>query len=367
MTQLVAGRYELRRPLGHGAMAVVDLAQDLELGRPVALKRLAENLARDAEVRRRFVREARLAARLSHPNVVRVYDVGEADGRPFIAMEYVEGENLAEVVRRRGRLPPTEAAALGAQACSALAAAHAARLVHRDVKPQNLLLRSDGALKLGDFGIAFGGNEATQLTQAGTLLGTAAYVAPEQARGERVTAAADVYGIGAVLYELLTGEPPRRVVSFAELERDEAFRLPDLSARVPGVPPELAAAVVEALALDPDDRPASAAALARRLSDVAGEADTLSLPVDSDRRATEIVAPTLRVRPRRDSRRLVVAGALAALAAGVAIAVVVASAGGGGGPASRGGANVRVSPVPSAATPVQEAHDLAAWLRRYSG
>jgi len=163
----VVGRYELVRPLGHGGMATVDLVHDVELDRPVALKRLAENLARDEDLRRRFLREARLAAKLSHPNVVRVFDVGEAGGRPFIAMEYVEGETLAELVARRGTLPPAEVARLGVQACSGLAAAHAAGLVHRDVKPQNLLLGADGVLKLGDFGIAVG-HEGTKLTLAGT-------------------------------------------------------------------------------------------------------------------------------------------------------------------------------------------------------
>src|SRR5437764_2313190 len=144
-------------------MAVVDLARDVELGRPVALKRLAENLARDDDLRARFVREARLAGRLAHPNVVRIYDVGEADGRPFIAMEHVDGETVADLLARRGRLPPAEVAELGVQACRALGAAHEAGLVHRDVKPQNLLLGRDGVLKLSDFGIAFG-LEGTQLT-----------------------------------------------------------------------------------------------------------------------------------------------------------------------------------------------------------
>jgi len=367
MTTLVAGRYELRRPLGHGAMAVVDLADDVELARPVALKRLAENLARDEDIRRRFLREARLAGRLSHPNVVRVYDVGEDGGLPFIAMEYVDGETLAELVARRGRLPPAEAAGLGAQACSGLAAVHEAGLVHRDVKPQNLLLRSDGTLKLGDFGIAFGGNEATQLTQAGTLLGTAAYVAPEQARGERVTAAADIYGVGAVLYELLAGEPPRRVDSFAELEHDEAFRLPDLASRAPGVPSDLAAAVASCLALRPEDRPESAAALARRLARVAGEAETLTLPADPSRRATEILAPTDRAFRRRGPRRSTVAAGLAALAAaGIAAAVAVVANGGGGGAATSRGTTTRVPPLPAAGTPAQQAEQLAAWLRSNS-
>jgi serine/threonine protein kinase len=135
-------------------MAVVDLARDVELERFVALKRLAENLARDEDLRRRFLRESRLAARLGHPNVVRIFDVGEDEGRPFMAMEYVDGETLAELVAQRGPLPASEVATLGVQACAALSAAHAAGLVHRDVKPQNLLLGTDGVLKLGDFGIA---------------------------------------------------------------------------------------------------------------------------------------------------------------------------------------------------------------------
>src|SRR5262249_9436 len=157
------------RPLGHGAMALVELAQDIELDRPVALKRLADNLARDDEVRARFLREARLAARLSHPNIVRIYDVGDVDGVPFIAMEYVDGAALAELLARRGVLREREAATLGAQLFRALAAAHDAGLVHRDVKPQNLLLGKSGLLKLSDFGVAVGLG-GTRLTLAGTVL-----------------------------------------------------------------------------------------------------------------------------------------------------------------------------------------------------
>ena len=190
------GRYRLERPLGHGGMATVYLAHDVELDRPVAVKLLAESLAGDQAFRRRFLREARLAARLSHPNVVGVYDAGEAeDGRPYIVMEYVDGSTL----EGRGRLPPREAVGLAVQACHGLAHAHAAGLVHRDVKPHNLLLRSDGTLKVADFGIARAA-EATALTQVGTVLGTAAYLAPEQATGGEVTPATDVYSLGAVLY-----------------------------------------------------------------------------------------------------------------------------------------------------------------------
>jgi serine/threonine protein kinase len=321
----VAGRYQIERPLGHGAMAVVDLARDLELGRPVALKRLAENLARDAEIRPRFLREARLAARLSHPNVVRVYDVGEWDGRPFIAMEHVDGESLAELLARRGRVPADEAAALGAQAARALAAAHDAGLVHRDVKPHNLLLDRDGTLKLGDFGIAFG-LEGTKLTVAGTVLGTAAYLAPEQARGERVTAAADVYALGVVLVELLTGRPARTAPTG-----------------------HLAGVLTRCLAADPEQRP-TAAELARDLSANTPEARTVVLPAT-----------------RRRRRRLPLLVALAAvlvLAAGVAAAVLTT---GGSSPKPAAPPAPRpVAPVPHAATAQQQALELAAWLRRNS-
>ena len=181
---VAGGRYRLGRPLGHGGMATVYLGRDSELDRPVAVKVLAENLAGDAVFRERFLREARLAARLSHPNVVSVYDAGEdADGRLYIVMECVEGETLADVLRERGRLPAAEAVGLALQACRGLAHAHAAGLVHRDVKPQNLLLREDGTLKIADFGIARAA-ETTALTQVGTVLGTAAYLSPEQALGE---------------------------------------------------------------------------------------------------------------------------------------------------------------------------------------
>src|SRR5205823_1572605 len=244
-----------------------------------------------------------------------VFDVGHDDGRPFIAMEYVEGETLAELAARRGPLPVAEVATLGMQMCAGLAAAHAAGLVHRDVKPQNLLLGTDGVLKLGDFGIA-AGHEGTRLTLAGTVLGTAGYLAPEQARGEEVTAAADIYAVGAVLYELLTGEPSRTAGSLAELGSKDGFGPPDLAARVPTTPPELAAAVTACLSARPEDRPPSAAALARLLAPVASEAETLSLPPDPAQRATEILARPSRPYRWWTARR--VAAAAAVVTAGVA-------------------------------------------------
>jgi len=360
----VAGRYELVRPLGHGAMATVDLAHDAELDRPVALKRLAENLARDEDLRRRFLREARLAARLAHPNVVRVFDVGEDDGRPFIAMEYVAGETLAELLARRGRLPAPEAATLGTQMCAGLAASHAAGLVHRDVKPQNLLLGTDGVLKLGDFGIAVG-NEGTRLTLAGTVLGTAGYLAPEQARGEQVTAAADIYAVGAVLYELLSGGPVRTAGSLAELGAEDGFHPPDLAARAPDAPPELVAAVTACLSYRPEDRPPSAAALARLLAPVAPEAETLSLPADTAQRATEILAPPAGPPRRWTTRRLAAGLALVGAAiAGLAVAVALSS---GGGHASRpASTSHRVAPPAIGTNVAQQAQNLASWLEHHT-
>ena len=354
---VVAGRYELERPLGHGAMAVVDLARDVELDRPVALKRLAENLARDDELRARFLREARLAARLAHPNVVRIYDVGEAHDRPFMAMEYVDGETLAELVARRGPLPAHEAAELGIQICRGLAAAHAAGLVHRDVKPQNLLLRRDGVLKLGDFGIAFGLG-GTRLTLAGTVLGTAAYVAPEQARGEEVTAAADVYGVGAVLYELLTGRPPRAPVSLAELAGDTAILPPA------GVPPQLAAVVMRCLAQAPARRPASAADVASELAATLPATTTMPLPSEPSERATGVAAPP-RPREARRMRPVVALAAIAAGAIGGGVGAALATSGGGAAPPTAP-AVARVAPVPHGSSPARQARNLARWLTRYS-
>jgi len=323
LTEIVAGRYEIERPLGHGAMAVVDLARDRELGRLVALKRLAENLARDADLRERFLREGRLAARLNHPNIVRVFDVGEADGRPYIAMEHVDGETVADLIARRGTVPAREASALGVQAARALAAAHAAGLVHRDVKPHNLLLRRDGVLKLGDFGIAVG-LEGTRLTLAGTVLGTAAYLAPEQARAEEVTAAADVYALGLVLVELLTGHPNR-------------------NARVNGA---LGPTIKRCLEKDPRLRP-SAAEVEREL-----EGDTA-------------VAPTAILPPKRRRRTPLVLGGVAAVTVAAGIAGALASSGGSP-PPPPPRRPATITPLQQAPTAQQQAQDIAVWLLRYS-
>ena len=255
---VVADRYRVERTLGRGGMARVELARDVELDRLVAVKVLADTLSSDPELRERFVREGRLAARLSHPNVVGVLDAGEVDGLPFIVMEYVEGETLADVLRREGRQPWERAVGLAVQALDGLEHAHAAGLVHRDVKPGNLLLRRDGQLKIGDFGIARA-VESVGLTKTGTILGTAAYLAPEQARGEHVGPAADVYGIAAVLYELLTGRPPREIASLADLDESSHAPIVPVRDREPSVPEPVEAAVMGGLASRADARPTAAA------------------------------------------------------------------------------------------------------------
>jgi serine/threonine-protein kinase len=226
MTDLLGReRYEVDRALGQGAMGSVYLARDTILDRVVAVKVLADHLAADEDFRRRFVQEARLAARLCHPNVVQVFDAGDDEGRPFLVMEYVDGVTVADRLTGDRRFAGEELLALAAQLAAGLAQAHAEGIVHRDVKPHNVLLRRDGVAKLTDFGIARAVEERG-LTQIGTVLGTVPYMAPEQAAGRAVGPAADVYALGALIRAVAAGPLPAGLASLVDtaLASDPAAR-----------------------------------------------------------------------------------------------------------------------------------------------
>lgn len=299
----IAGRYRLESKLGVGGMSTVHLALDTRLERHVAVKLLAEHLADDPAFVSRFRREALAAARLVHPNVVQVFDFGfdEQSHHHFIVMEHVSGRSCAEILRDRGHLEVGEATDIVGQACQGLDYAHRNGVVHRDVKPGNLLVSETGVVKLADFGIAKA-TEQSSITQVGSVLGTAAYLAPEQARGEEAGPATDLYSLGVVTYQLLSGRLPYEATSLSELalkqQNDPPTRLPALNA---DVPEEMADAVARALALDPARRPPDAASFAAMLRD--GAHGVAPAPVTA---ATAVAAPTAatRVLPAEDPTRI---------------------------------------------------------------
>jgi serine/threonine-protein kinase len=252
---LVADRYELEELVGAGGMSSVFRARDTVLERRVALKVLHEHHARDPEYLERFRREARAIARLTHPNIVTVIDRGEWRGRQFIVFEHVSGETLKDVVAREAPLPVERALALTHQVGRALAFAHQSGIVHRDVKPQNVLIDYDGAAKVTDFGIARSLDPDDELTQAGTVLGTSDYISPEQASGERADERSDQYSLGAVLYELLTGEVPYPGPSLMRVAmRHLHDPVPSVRARRSEVSRRVDAIVGRAMAKRPRDR-----------------------------------------------------------------------------------------------------------------
>jgi predicted Ser/Thr protein kinase len=251
--ELIAGRYELQELVGTGGMSSVFRAHDRMLERTVALKILHEQFTRDDDYVERFRREARSVAQLAHPNIVTVIDRGEQDGRQYIVFEFVDGANLKEVVRD-GALPIDDVLDLAIQVGLALAFAHDRGLVHRDVKPQNVLLNDERQAKVTDFGIARS-VDVKGVTQTGTVLGTSDYIAPEQARGEPVDPKTDMYSLGAVLYELLTGEVPYPGDNFVAIAMRHLYDpVPSVLERRPDCPPRLDAVVQRAMAKDPDDR-----------------------------------------------------------------------------------------------------------------
>jgi serine/threonine protein kinase len=290
----LSGRYETNEKLGTGGMSNVYKATDRILERTVAVKILAEHLHDDDRFVERFRREALAVARLIHPNIVQVYDTGVDEGRHYIVMEYVEGRSGAQILQRSGPVEPEVAAEIGIQACAGLDYAHRRGIIHRDVKPGNLMIvggpvgGGEMIVKLTDFGIARA-IEQTRITQVGSVVGTAAYLAPEQVRGEEATPATDVYALGVVLYQFLTGRLPYEGSSLAELavrQQNEKPLPPDTYNSE--VPETLGGAVLRALEGDPKRRYASADELAAGLR-LGLEGGDVTLPMEEGTSATSVL------------------------------------------------------------------------------
>jgi serine/threonine protein kinase len=341
---LLGERYRLVRMIGSGGMGTVWEAEDETLGRPVAVKVLSESLAAGERAVRRFEREARAAARLSGPNIAAVYDFGRSEGRPYIVMELVRGETLADRLAREGPLAPQEAARIAAQVAEALEEAHGAGIVHRDVKPGNVMVTPAGDVRVMDFGIA-AASWAERVTTSGLVLGTPSYLAPEQATSEKTTPASDVYALGAMLYEMVAGRPPFVAESPVAVALAHVREKPvPLDQVAEGVPPNLAAASMAALAKDPAERPPSAAAFASILRestlplpsiDAADETTPLA-PVAQAPDETTPLAPVAQVpdettplspvRRHRDRRRIVIPVMLIAAVLLLTLAILMVQA-----------------------------------------
>jgi len=280
--RVLADRYAVGELLGRGGMAEVYLATDRVLDRPVAFKVLGGWLANDATFVERFRREALAAARISHPNLVAVFDAGSEDGVHYIVMEHVPGETLADVLRKEGRLHPNRATRIAASVADALGVAHAARIVHRDVKPANVMLTPDGRTKLMDLGIARN-IDGESITHASSILGTAGYVSPEQARGDPVDHRSDIYSLGCVLYEMLTGRQPFEAQDPLAMAYKHVHEAPvPPTSLEPSIPPALEAVTLRAMEKEPAARFQSveemAAALDDRTAPVAPVTATTPMP-----------------------------------------------------------------------------------------
>jgi eukaryotic-like serine/threonine-protein kinase len=326
--EVLADRYELEELVGTGGMSSVFRAHDRLLDRKVALKILHQQYSGDDDYVERFKREARSVAALSHPNVVTVIDRGEHEDRQFIVFEYVEGENLKRLIERRGPAPVPNALELAIQIARGLAFAHQQGLIHRDVKPQNVLLNGDGRAKVTDFGIARSLNVQRGMTQTGTVLGTSDYIAPEQAQGQRVDEHTDVYSLGVVVYELLTGEVPFPGENFVAVAmRHINEEPPSVREKRPDVPVRVDEAVRRAMAKRPEDRFPTMDAFCAELEACLAELQAAG---------TQVARPAVRRqhRPRFSAWPLIVA--LVVLAGAVAVGAVLILRNGNGGSPSGG-------------------------------
>ena len=360
--RLLVGRYRLLEPLGRGGMGQVRRAWDQALGRPVAIKLLELDQA-DPAAAERFRREAQTTARLTHPNIVTVFDTGTDGNTAFLVMELLPGPSLQDRLDREGPLPVADAVAAGAQAAAALAAAHAAGVVHRDVKPANIAHDGHGQVKVLDFGIARLNETARAgLTQTSSVIGTAAYLSPEQASGAPVGPQTDLYALGCVLFALLTGAPP--------FTGDTALQVcsqhlhappPDLDALCPRCPPELSALINELLAKDPAARAPGAAAVRDRLASTAGPEATITLAPQpppsgsSPLYQTQVLSAPAELTGRlRTTRRRWVAAPVTAAAVLVAVALAIAFSGGGHTPATAGPSAEATTPHAAATRPTAQ-------------
>jgi serine/threonine-protein kinase len=343
---VIDGRYEVGEVLGRGGMGEVRRARDLRLDRDVAIKFLRPDLAAQPDARDRFEDEARNAARLTHPNVVLVLDSGEHDGTPYLVMECLPGRTLKDELQDGGPLAPARATWITRDVLAGLAAAHDIGIVHRDVSPRNILLTDTGRAKLADFGIAKAA-EAPSVTVVGQVLGTPAYVAPERLRGEPATTASDVYGIGATLYEALSGAPPFRGDSAIAIAHQAVTTRPErLEHLRPDAPLDLVAAIDHAMDPDPARRPSAEELRASLAGDVDLAAETSAVPVVGETEAfgmetsaigavgpmatiaAPVVAPVERVRRGWRERRTLLATAAIAAVAGLLLLAASDHAGG---------------------------------------
>jgi eukaryotic-like serine/threonine-protein kinase len=352
-------RYELLEPIGRGGMATVFRGTDRVLGRGVAVKVLASSYADDDAFVARFRREARAAAGLSHPSVVAVFDTGSDDGTHFIVMEHVEGRTLADVLELDGPLEPGRAAEIAEAVCDALGFAHARGIVHRDVKPANIMVTPDGGVKVMDFGIARAATDDT-LTKTAMILGTANYLSPEQAEGRPLDARSDLYSLGAVLYEALTGRPPFEGNTPVAVAAKHVQEPPVPPSRLrPDLPPALEAVAMRALQKDRASRFASAGDMSQALHAARTAPTAAILPTPTQELPATEVPPTL-PRHRAPRRRrvpvaaLVAAALLACAAIGAILAVALSPDGGASHPATVGTSHQAAASA-SASPPVTSA------------